>query len=159
MITFPQNFGIVEALPPATDAAGRTGDYISLKNAQKVTVICHVTQGNAAQVTFTLSQASAVAGTGKKAITNNVAIWANLDTAASDALPKRADAKSYQTDAGVKNKVVVFEVEPELAMDLNNGFDCLTVETSASNVANITQAMYIIHPRYKSNTQPSYIVD
>jgi hypothetical protein len=61
---------IVEGLPPAADAAGRAGDYVSLKDASRIFVVAHITQGNAATVALTLFQATAVAGTGEKAITN-----------------------------------------------------------------------------------------
>ena len=157
-MTLPQNFGIVEALAPAADAAGRTSDYICLKHAHRVTVICHVDQGNAAQVTFTLQQASAVAGTGKKDLTNAAKVWVNQDLAAADGLTQQTDAKLFQTSAAVKHKYVIFEVDPS-CLDLANGFDCLAVDTSASNAANITAATFLIHTRYEGKTQPSYIVD
>jgi len=88
-----------------------------------------------------------------------VPIWANLDCAASDALVRQTDAVSYTTDAELKHKIVVFEIDPA-TLDLVNGFDCLVVITGASDVANITQAMYyLVDDRYKQATPPSAIVD
>ena len=150
---------IVEALAPAADAAGRAGDYVSLRDAARVFVVVHITQGNPAAVALTLFQATAVAGTGEKAIANAVPIWSDLDTAAGDTLVARTAAVSYTTDAGVKNKVVVFEVDAA-ALDINNGFDCLCVKTGASNAANITQAMYyLVGHRYPQATPPAAITD
>jgi hypothetical protein len=157
-MAFPENYKIVEAFPNATDAAGRTGDWVSLKNAKMCWVVLNITQGNAATIAISINQASAVAGTGSKAITLTVPIWANLDTAASDTLVRRTDAVSYTTDAGVKNKHVVFQIDPA-TLDLANGFDCIAVITGASNVANITGGNYIIETRYAQATPPAAIID
>jgi hypothetical protein len=133
---------LVEALAPAADAAGRTGDYVSLKHARRAFVFVHITQGNAATVALTPYQATSVAAGGEKVI-SAVPIWSNLDTAASDAMVARTAAANYTTDAGVKNKIVVFQIDAA-ALDTNNGFDCITVKTGASNAANITQAIYVL---------------
>lgn len=157
-ICLPEQFKIVEAMPNATDAAGRTGDYVSLKNALMAYVFVDITQGNAAPIALTIEQASAVAGTGTKAITVTVPIWSNLDTAASDTLVRRTDAVSYTTDAGVKNKQVIFQIDPA-TLDQANGFDCITVKTGASNVANLTSASYWLQTRYPQATPPAAITD
>lgn len=158
-ITIPQEMKLVEGAPLATDAAGRSADIVSLKNAGKVTVIVSLTQGNAAVVPLTLMQAQDVAGTGAKALANAVPIWSNLDTAASDTLVRRADGVAYTTDAGVKNKIVVFEVDAS-QLDVNNGFDCLYITTGASNVANLTGVLYLLHGyRFQGSTPPSALVD
>lgn len=159
-LTLPQQAKIVELLPPAADAAGRTSAIaVSLKNSGRVTIIAHITQGNAATVALTVQQASAVAKTGAKALTNPAKIWANLDTAATDTLVAQTDANSYTTDAAVKNKIVVIEVDAD-CLDVNNGFDCVLISTGASNAANITQAMAILHDqRFQSATPGSAILD
>lgn len=153
-----ENAQVVEGLAPAADAAGRTGDYVSLKNAARAFIVVHITQGNAATVALTPFQASAVAATGEKAIPA-VPIWSNLDTATSDALVRRTDAVSYTTDAAVKNKIVVFQIDAS-ALDVTNGFDCVCVKTGASNAANITQAMYVLTGgRFQQVSVPSAIID
>lgn len=157
-ISLPEQFKIVEAMPNATDAAGRTGDYVSLKNAVMAWIFVDITQGHAATIALTVEQASAVAGTGSKAITVTVPIWSNLDTAASDTLVRRTDAVSYTTDAGVKNKQVIFQIDPA-TLDLANSFDCITVKTGASNAANLTSATYFIQTRYPQATPPAAITD
>jgi hypothetical protein len=65
---------------------------------------------------------------------------------------------SYTTDAGVKNKIVVFQIDPA-TLDIANGFDCIVVKTGASNVANITQAVYLLDERYQQATPPTAIAD
>jgi hypothetical protein len=148
----------VEGLPPAADASGRAGDYVSLKHYEGVWVVVHINQGHAATVALTPFQASAVAGTGEKAIPA-VAIWANEDCVTSDALVRQTDAANFTTSAAVKDKVVMFYI-PATALDVAGGFDCVCVKTGASNAANITEASYIlVGSRYAQATPPSAIVD
>ncbi|QXZ79657.1 hypothetical protein [Rhizobium sp. L51/94] len=158
-VTLPQQMKVVEALAPAADAAGRSSDIVSLKHAGKVYIVVSLSQGNAATVALTLMQAQDVSGTGAKAVANAVPIWANLDTSISDTLIRRTDAVSYTTDAGVKNKQVIFEIDP-VNLDFNNGFDCVYFTTGASNAANITAALFILADlRYQQETPPSAIID
>lgn len=156
--TLPQNLKIVELLTPASDAGGRTGDYVSLKNANHVWIVAHIAQGNAATVALTPTQASAVAGTGAKALSQNAEIWANLDCAASDDLARTTAAKNYTTDAGVKHKIVVFDINPR-DLDLANGFDCLTVVSGASHADNIVAALAFLEMRYPGDDLPEVITD
>lgn len=158
MIHIPQSLRPVEALAPAADAAGRTGDYISLKNAHRAYVVVHITQGNAATVALTIEQATSVAGGGTKAITVAVPIWANQDTATDDTIARQTDAVSFTTSAAVKNKVVIFQIAPDF-LDLANGFDCITVKTGASHASNITQAMYFLDQRYPAAVPLTAITD
>jgi len=154
----PENAKIVSILSPAADAAGRTGAYVSLKGYERCFLVAYITQGNAAQVTLTPNQATAVAGTGAK-VTGNVPIWADLDVATSDALVRQTDAANYQTDVAVKNKIVVLQIDAA-ALDVNGGFDCVNLSTSASNAANITSAFAILTgARFQQVTPPSAVVD
>lgn len=155
----PEQYKVVTIMKPATDAAGRTGTRISLKHAHKVWFVFNIDQGNAATIGLTLEQSSDVAGTGAKAVTAAVPIWANQDVATSDALVKQTSAASFTTDANLKVKQVVFEVAPEATQDLANGFDCVTVKTGASNVANLTSCIAIIATRFPQGTPPSAVVD
>ena len=149
----------VDGLQPAADAAGRTGAYVSLKNAKMAWVAFHINQGNAAPVACDVLQATSVAGAGPaKALSVNAPIWANLDTAAGDALARATDAKTYTTDAGVKRKIVIFQIDPA-SLDLAGGFDCIAPRTGASNAANITEAEIFFELRYASATPPSMVVD
>lgn len=154
-VSLPQNGQIIEMLTPAADAAGRTGAYVTLKNAHKAWIVCHIAQGNAATVALTVNQAKDVSGTSAKAISVAVPIWSNLDTSTSDTLVSRTAAVSYTTDAGLKNKIVVFEINAA-DFDVANGFRTVTVATGASNASNVTQAMcYFFNDRFMQATPPS----
>lgn len=157
-LTLPQETKIHGALKPAADAAGRNGRFVSLKNLHKLYVKVYVDQANAAVIPITITQAQAIAGTGAKVLATPVPIWANLDVAASDTLVRQADAVNFTTDAALKEKIVIFEILPT-DLDVANGFDCIRVNTGASNVANITSAEYIGVQRYKGENTPSIIVD
>ena len=151
---------IVNLLAPAADAAGRTSAaYASLKGAHGASVYFHINQGNAATILLTPLQASAVAGAGSKALSANVPIYVNLDTAAGNVWVRATDAKNYTTDAGVKIKQVRFDIDPD-ALDLANGFDCIGASTGASNVANITAASIVLGPlRYIDDVPTTAVVD
>jgi hypothetical protein len=142
----------------ATDAAGRTSTYVSLKDYEGFEAMVYITQGNAATILCSLLQATAVAGTGSKA-GPTVQVYSNLDVATSDALVRRTDGSTYTTDAAVKNKIVKF-VGQTASLDTSNGFDCIAVSTGASNVANITAIVIRgINPRYSQVTPPTALTD
>lgn len=139
---------VVELLAPAADAAGRTSAiYADLRTAKKARIIATLTQGAADTVLLAPKQATAAAGTGTKVLASAVQIYVNLDTAAGSTFTKATDAVNYTTDAGVKNKIVIFEID--LArLDVEGGFAYLGLTTGASNAANITQAVCEIENAY-----------
>jgi hypothetical protein len=144
----------VEVLNPATDAAGRTGKWINARMAAKFAIIVHIAQGNAATILLSVLQGTSNSGASSKA-GPSVKIATNLDTAAADAFTAQTDAATYTTDAGVKNKIVILELDPS-TLDINNGFDHFTISTGASNVANLTQAEVIpLGLRYQGATPPT----
>lgn len=153
-----ENGKMAAVLVPAADAAGRTGTAFSMKNYRRAFLICYIDQGNAATILLTPQQCTAVAGTGAKVI-NAVPIWACLDYAASDALARQTDAANFTTDAGVKKKIVVFQIDAA-QLDVNGGFDCIRLNTGASNVANITSCLAILEgPRFSGVTPATASAD
>jgi len=153
--TFVYQCPPIGMLPAAADAAGRTGAYKSLRNCSgKVRVACRVNQGNAAQVTFSLLQATSSGGAGSKAI-SVAPIYYNADTSVGDALTAQTAAVNFQTDVAVKDKIVVFEFDPADVLDIANGFNHIAVQTSASNVANITSADMEYLGRYQQQVPPA----
>ena len=76
-------------------------------------------------------------------------------TATSDALAVQTAAASFVTSATVADKIVVFEITPESALDTANGFRTLAVQTGASNAANITEAKLFILGSYQGASAPS----
>lgn len=145
--TIPENFTLVTALAAATDAAGRTSAYFSLKHAKKAVFIVDVVQGNAATVAITLNQAINVAGGSAKAITAVQRIWATEDIATTVVPAQATSAASYTTSAALATKKVLIEIDPA-TLDVAGGFDCVAVTTGASNVANLTAATLLIDNKY-----------
>jgi hypothetical protein len=144
-------------LAPAADSAGRTSTFRDLANALKAYIVCHVNQGNAAQVTLSVLQAQDVLGTGSKAA-GVVPIWLTAATATSDALAVQTAAATFQTSATVADKIVIFEITPEACLDMVNGFHTIAIETSSSNAANITEAELFILGSYQGASEPSSYV-
>lgn len=141
-------------LAPAADSAGRTSSYKFLGFLSgKLYIECRVNQGNAAQVTFTPLQAQDSSGTGSKAIPA-VPIFYNADTTASDTLVAQTAAASFQTDVALKDKIVVFEFDPA-ELDMANGFNHIAIQTSASNAANITAALFRGLMRFQQAVPPA----
>ncbi|MBI9110285.1 hypothetical protein [Maridesulfovibrio ferrireducens] len=143
MHTYSENVHTVVGIPPKANGAELTGDLVSLKNCNHIAVVCTVTQGNAAEMVFSLEQAKSVDGTDAKALTKAVPIFANPDVLASDSLERlEADAVDYHSGATLAGKHVVFEVNPT-DLDINDGFTCLRVKAAASNAANIVSVNYV----------------
>lgn len=145
--TIPENHTIVTALNPATDAAGRTSNYFSLKNATKAVFVVDVTQGNAATVAITLSQATTVAGGSAKALSAVQRIWATEDVSTTVVPAAATAAASYTTGAALATKKVLIEIDPA-TLDVAGGFDCIAITTGASNVANLTAATLVLDNKY-----------
>ena len=156
-LSIPEDLTPYDLLAPAADAAGRTSAYLNLKNAIMAWIEVHLDQGNAATVLLSPLQASAVAGTGTKAI-SAARIWTKLDEALT-AFTKQTEAATYTTDAAVKKKIVIFELDPAKVFDVANGFDCIAVSTGASNAANITSARLWIQQRHAGAAVPNPLVD
>ena len=157
-----RQFSMPYQIPPvslqaaAADAAGRTGGYRSLRNCLKAYIVAEVNQGNAATVQLTPLQAKDSSGTGSKAI-NATPIWLNDDTSSSDALVVQAAAANFTTDANLKDKLVVFEIEPEAAMDMANGFNHIALQTGASNASNVTAAaLYVLQSVQGASAPTTY---
>lgn len=138
----------VDLLNLATDAAGRTSRYISLKGCAKCCIRVKLTQGAANTVLLSILQATTVAGANSKALANAVPISANQDTATLDAFTKQTAGVAFTTSATTKNKVVWFDIDPAV-LDINNGFDCIAISTGASSASNLTEATaYLMGQRF-----------
>lgn len=150
---------VVTGLAPITPSSS-TPDYVSLKGHQKCSVIICVDNG--ATVTgsaITLKQASAVAGTGEKALAFTT-YYANTDTGAADTLTATtASSNTFTTDTtNNKNLLYVLEVDAD-DLDTDNNFDC--VRAGTANAANtVVCVVYVLHgQRYGSGIATSAITD
>lgn len=154
----PANLKPVQMFSPKTTNASLTSQVISLKNAHKAWIVFEFTQAVGHATTPTLLQATSIAaGTNKAGPT--VDIWANEDTAATDTLVKKTAGASYAVTNDIKNKQVVFEIDPT-RLDVNNGYDCIyfTIATS-SQATNFVSATAYLQNAYAQATPPSAILD
>ena len=161
----PRNFSLVAEMPPisllapAADAAGRTSAFRSIKGADKAYIVVRINQGNAAEVTLTPLQGTDVAGDGSAGLTAAVPIWLNDNTGTSDTFVQQTAGTSFTTDATLAEKIVIFEVLPEAALNLAGGYRSLAVSTSASNAANITSAELLLCTDYQGASPLSSYVN
>jgi hypothetical protein len=152
-ITLIESLPIYDVLPPAADSAGRTGLYTLVKFAHRASIIVHINQGSASTVLLTPLQATNEEGGSSKVLANNCQIWTNLDTATIDTFTRQADGVNYTTDAATKNKIIVFQIDPEF-LDLANGFVAVGLSTGASSASNITEAVVLLETRYEQPKPP-----
>jgi len=152
----PEEAVPVTLTPPVTTNGGVTTDYISLKNAHMVFIVATFTQAATHATGIDPTQATAVAGTAVKAITNTVPIWKNADISTTSVLTRQTDAITVNCTAGTTNQVMVMQIDPA-GFDVANGFDCLgmTVDDS-SEATNFVSITAFVVPRYKDQ---NFIVD
>lgn len=161
-ILLPLGIGRAEILPIGVMTSARNGINICLRNYQRAVVVCQIrTGGNGTQDTFTFAQSSGAAGdavgVGEKALTNNIERWwysddASLtpDGAQDTTWTEGTAAKSWQpSNAQNKTHIACFDIVPEEVMDIQSGFDCITVNTAGSNSAHYGEVHAILYPRYK----------
>jgi hypothetical protein len=153
-------FKPVDIANNVTTDGGLTSDYISAKNANNnITLIVTLKQAVGHATALSPYQATAVAGTSAKVLTNVCRIWANEDTATTDTLVRKTDALTYSVTADIKNKQIIFEI-PVASLDLANGFDCINIiSTDSSQATNLVSVTAFIDTRYKEDVPPAAITD
>jgi hypothetical protein len=155
----------VTGLAPIADATGTT-DYVSMKGCDRCTVVVMVDNGTTVTGSaITLTQATAVAGTGAKVVSGSLDTrggWKCIDTAAGDTLSAlTVSSAAFTTDTtNAKNGIYIVDVLAE-DLDVAGGFDCLSaVNASGANL--VMSILYILWPlRYGAtpSSQASAIVD
>lgn len=144
------------AEPKSYSGAAMADAYVSLKNYGLLTIVIHTGAWAGGTAAVTLTQASAVAGTGAKALAFTD-YWDDVTTTGT--LVKKA-ASSNTFNLGTANKTYVIHVDP-ITLDLANGFDCVTlsVATPGANADFYTATYYLGEPRFAQATPPSALVD
>tara|TARA_R110000772_G_scaffold23646_1_gene63134 strand:+ start:7655 stop:8137 length:483 start_codon:yes stop_codon:yes gene_type:complete len=135
----------VTGIPPGILATTvGDGDYVSMKDYTNLTIV--LTVDNATTVTgtaVTLKQASAVAGTGEKALSFDK-MWANIDTGASDTMVETAVTSDTFTTDTTNAKNLKYQIEiNESDLDLANDFTCVRIDCLAM-VAALGNVEYIL---------------
>ncbi|MGD0574691.1 MAG: hypothetical protein ABSB61_04890 [Anaerolineales bacterium] len=157
----PENCKIFSCYPRVTTGATIypwAAQYVSLKLAEMVWILCNIQQATAATLALTIEQATNVAGGGSKVITKNIPIWRNLDTLVNDTFVRDTDAVGYTTDAGIKNKAVLFQLDPGI-LDSANGFYAVVLKSGAGAATTYLSVEFIILPHHRSANPPSVMVD
>lgn len=146
---------------PAIVPSSTTPAYVSLKGYHRATFLIH--QKTTTTVTgsaITLTQATNTGAAGAKAVAFTTA-YRNLNTGNSDLLSSFAvSSNTFTTDnTNSLNTMYVIDVQ-DTDLDINNGFDCLSVGTG--NAVNATIDVYaVLYPAKfgKNQPTPSAIVD
>ncbi len=135
--------------PPVTTNGGVTTDYISMKNVHKARLICTFKQAASHATSVAPKQASAVAGTGVKVLTNALPIWLNSDVSASSVLVRQTDAVNQACAAGTTDQIIIMDIDPA-GFDHANGFDCLGCAVSdssqATNFVSVVAELWMRYP-------------
>lgn len=169
---FLENHMIVGGFRPVDmSAAANDGDWVSLKHYKHVSIVFWGAIGTAGQdPTVTVQQASAVAGTGAKALNLNSAKvfkkQAATDlTAVGQWSSAAADVSTNtwtNTDAAEQEELVVIEIDAD-ELDVDNGFDCVRATVADVGAAAQLGALFYIlsEPRYQAQptSMPSAIAD
>jgi hypothetical protein len=152
----PESMVVTVALKPATDAAGRTGDYVRISKAHKTYIVANINQGAANTIALTLSKATAAAGSGATAVTELLPIWSCADVETSNVVTRQTDAASFTTSAATTVKTVIFEIA---AGALGDTYDFVALVTGASSASNITSAVAIQVPLIAAAGGTNIMVD
>lgn len=134
--------------------SGSTPAYVSMKGYNKCTVLLKVSNGTTVTGSaIALKQASAIAGTGVKALAFTTA-RRNIDLAAADALADFAVASNTFTTDSTNSKLLMYEITiDESTLDNANSFDCIRADTGNSTNATV-DVTYILWPAKFGKSTP-----
>lgn len=156
---------IVSAVPPINlNGQANNGDWVSMKNFNRCTVLVFAAAGTAANdLTVTLRQASDVSGTGAKALdfTRIDSKEAALQTSVGQfTAVTQAAANTYVSATNGESELIyAIDVQGE-DFDVDNGFDCLQVQLSQPGATKIGCALYLLQePKYQADQLPSAIAN
>jgi hypothetical protein len=144
------------AEPKNYTGAAMADSYVSLKYFSKLTIVIRTGAWAGGTAAVTLLQATAVAGTGAKAL-SFVDYWDDVTTTGT--LVKKA-AVSNTFNLATANKVYVIHVDVGI-LDVAGGFDCVSLAVASPGAnADFYGAIYIGDgARYQGSGIPSALVD
>lgn len=150
---------IVEAFPPIdTTGAAQTGNHVSMKGWDHLTIIIQTGAWAAGTAAVTLQQSTVVAGTDDKALGFSF-MWTNIAAAATDTMVKTA-VVANTFNVGTAASMWVIEVDAA-SLDTDNNFDCVELNTATPGAnADLISAVYILSKgRYRSDAPYSALLD
>lgn len=157
MFLFPENIQPVWGIEPKNwTGAASTGDYASMKNYYRCAIVIQTGAWAGGTVAITLEQATAVAGTGTKALAFS---WQWNDVAATGTYVKTA-VTSNTFNLATANKSFVIDILAD-TLDIANGFDCITVKgaTPGANADFYCAMYYMYGAKFAQDGMKSAIVD
>lgn len=152
-------------IPVDSQSGANTGDYVSLKNYERCSIVIYKAAGVAGDdPVITVTQAQDVSGTGVKALNftrvdSKVGVQTGIGTFTTNT---QAAGNTYTDLVSAEAQglfVIEFKAED---LDVNNGFDCLKVAVpdTGSAGAQLLCALYILRgAKYATNPLPSAIID
>ena len=163
-VDFAQQIQIVSGFVPVNLATGaNSGDWVSLKNYERVTILFFKGAGTAGDdPVLTLREAKAVAGTDAQdlAVIDKVYVKQGTLTAVGPFTKVTQAAAATYTDATSAEVQAIWAFDV-LAEELSDGFDC--IQANVADVGTNAQEgalLYLLWPaRYGKEALPSAIVD
>lgn len=149
-----KNAHLVRGLAPQDISGSVTVDSISLKNYQHCTVVIEVAKGAGTETAaVALTQDTSVTPTGSVKALGFDWMWKTADCATTDVPVLTAVTSDTFNLGGVasKNSIYVIEIDTD-TLDVDNGFDCLTV-TLGTLVTGVASVLFILsQPRFIDQT-------
>lgn len=141
------------AIGALTTTVGDT-TYVSMKGYARASIIIDITNATTVTgTTVTLKQATAVAGTGEKALSFS-RMLANTDVAASQAMTETSVSSDTFTSNTTNSKRLRYIINVDAAsLDVTNGFDCLRVDCTGA-VNSTGMVSYILWGARYSGASP-----
>lgn len=163
---FVEEAQIVMAIVPVDSQSGaNTGDYVSLKNYERCTIVVIKAAGVAGDdPVLTVTQAQDVSGTGVKALQiTRVDSKVGAQTGVGTFTKNTQAAADTYTDPVSAEAQAIFVIEFKAEdLDVNNGFDCLkiAIPDTGSGGAQLLTAIYILRGgKFNPASGTSAIVD
>lgn len=122
--------------------------YVSMKNYAKCRIIISIADGTTVTGSaITLKQATAVAGTGEKALAFT-RMLANTDYAASKTMVETAVTSNTFTTQTTNSKDSLYIIDVDASsLDVANGFDCIRVD-GTGHAATASRGCVVIYELY-----------
>ncbi len=154
----PEELKIVDGSATiATTNGGITCDYISLKNASRVTVVAKLLQAVSHTTALGYNTCTVVAGTNATAGLVAQKIWKNADVSSSDTLVAGTDATTVSATAGATNQILVMQIDPATLPE-GSPVICATLSDS-SQATDFADVTYYIETKFPQATPPATITD
>jgi len=144
------------AEPKSYLSAAMTAKYISMKNYARLVIVIMTGAWAAGTAAVTLTQATAIAGTGAKTLPFDKQ-WNDVTTSGT-LVETAVVANTFNLATALKMHVI--EVDAA-SLDVAGGFDCVTlaVASPGANADFYAVAYILTGGRYQEATPPSAIVD